>query len=295
MSCFVCVANDELAAIENCGKFESVREGGCHFIGLSWCGCGYSNRKISTRIQANSVRCETKSADDVFLTIQVVVQQEVIKERARDAIYKLTNPKAQIESYVANVIRGEVPKMKLDDVFTQKEELARACRVDVEEKMKEFGFFIHNVLVTDIEPATIVKNAMNEKDANRRLREAASDKGEAEKLLRIKKAEAEAGAVVCAAKADSEAKLLAGQGIARQRGAIIEGLKASLGAAESEISAERVTELLLITQYFDTLEKMAVGNATTVFLPHTPGGLESISEQMRNGFMQGVAGQSMRR
>lgn len=110
------------------------------------------------------------------------------------------------------------------------------------------------------------------------------------RLHRQKQSEADADAVIRAAQADAEAKFLAGQGIARQRGAIIDGLKASLGAAESEISAERVTELLLITQYFDTLEKMAAGNATTVFLPHTPNGLNSVAEQMRNGVLQGAAG-----
>lgn len=109
-------------------------------------------------------------------------------------------------------------------------------------------------------------------------------------LYRMKQSEAAADAVIRAAQADAEAKFLAGQGIARQRGAIIDGLKQSLGAAESEITAERVTELLLITQYFDTLEKMAAGNATTVFLPHTPGGLGSVAEQMRSGVLQGAAG-----
>jgi len=131
---------------------------------------------------------------------------------------------------------------------------------------------------------------MNEKDANRRLREAAVDKGEAEKTMLVKKSEADAEAVVRAAEADAQAKFLAGQGIARQRSAIIDGLKASLGAAESEITPERVTELLLITQYFDTLEKMAAGNATTVFLPHSPGGLTSVAEQMRAGMLEGAAG-----
>jgi len=290
MSCFTCVANDELAAVESCGKFQGVRGGGCHFLGCAYLGCGYETRKISTRIQENAVRCETKTKDDVFVTIKVVVQQEVIKDRAYDAIYKLTNPHSQIESYVANVVRGEVPKMKLDDVFTQKEELAKACRQDVEEKMKEFGFMIHNVLVVDIEPAAIVKAAMNEKDANRRLREAANDKGEADKLLRLKKAEAEASAQVQAAQADAEAKHLAGQGIARQRGAIIDGLKASLGMGESDISPERVTELLLITQYFDTLEKMSHGPANTIFLPHGPAGVNDIAAQIRDGVMQGKMG-----
>ena len=289
--CFAFVSNDELAAVEDCGQFVGpIRGGGCHFLGLKYCGCGFKIKKVSSRIQENTVRCETKTVDDVFVTIRVSVQQEVIKENAYDAIYKLSNPHQQIDSYISNVIRGEVPKLKLDDVFTQKNQLAKVCLEDLQTKMKEFGWFIHNVLVTDIEPAAIVKNAMNEKDANRRLREAAGDKGEADKTLVIKRAEAQALADIKKAEADAEAKFLAGQGIARQRSAIIDGLKASLGAAESEISAERVTELLLITQYFDTLEKMSQGPATTVFLPHQPGGIASIAEQMRSGILEGNAG-----
>lgn len=295
---WACVANDELAAVESCGKFVEIKSGGCHFLGCSFLGFGmsflllcamlmqrrsakhvlsaniphtrkppsaspaprdmsrpprastiarhagrkptaaipaplayrartgalpriaqhqsancarpgplrtsesparparsalfdrllgdcaaYSVKKISTRIQQIAVKCETKTADDVFVTVQVSVQMEVMKDHAYDAIYKLTNASEQIDSYVANVIRGELPKMKLDDIFTQKEELAKACRTDVEAKMKEFGYYIHNVLVTDIEPASVVKAAMNEKDANRRLREAAADKGEADKTI----------------------------------------------------------------------------------------------------------------
>merc|ERR1712216_340929 len=126
--------------------------------------------------------------------------------------------------------------------------------------MAEFGYIIHSVLVTDVDPAPNVKAAMNEINAAQRMREAANDRAEAEKVLKVK-----------AAEADAESKFLQGQGIARQRAAIIDGLKASLGAAEQDITPERVSELLLITQYFDTLEKMAAGPATTIFLPHQPG------------------------
>ena len=167
MSCFACIDNDELGAVESCGKFLYIRDGGCHFLGCNYLGLGYSVRKISARIQQNNVTCETKTADDVFVVIKVSVQMEVMKDHAYEAIYKLTDPHQQIESYVANVVRGELPKMKLDEVFTQKEELAKACRVDVEAKMKEFGYFIHNVQVIEIEPAAIVKKAMNEKARTR--------------------------------------------------------------------------------------------------------------------------------
>ena len=121
---WACVANDQLAAVELCGKFIEIRGGGCHFLGCAYLGCGYAVRKISTRINQIKVQCETKTADDVFVTVQVSVQMEVMKDHAYDAIYKLTDPSQQIDSYVANVIRGELPKMKLDDIFTQKEEVS---------------------------------------------------------------------------------------------------------------------------------------------------------------------------
>merc|ERR1719230_252224 len=145
--------------------------------------------------------------------------------------------------------------------------------------MSEFGYIIHSVLVTDVEPAANVKAAMNEINASRRLREAANDRAEAEKIIKVKEAEA-----------DAQAKFLQGQGIARQRGAIIDGLKESLGAAEQSISPERVTELLLITQYFDTLEKVSQGKGNTIFLSHNPSALGELSQQVRDGMMQGIAG-----
>ena len=154
--------------------------------------------------------------------------------------------------------------------------------------MKEFGWFIHNVLVTDIEPAAIVK--CDERKG--RQPPAARGGGRQGRGRQDARDQARRGAGARrhqAAEADAEAKFLAGQGIARQRSAIIDGLKESLGAAESEISAG-AGELLLITQYFDTLEKMSQGPATTVFLPHQPGGIASIAEQMRSGILEGNAG-----
>merc|ERR1712224_152689 len=143
--------------------------------------------------------------------------------------------------------------------------------------MGEYGYLIHQVLVTDLRPDDKVRHAMNEIDAARRMRVAASEKAEAEKVLKVKAAEAEA-----------ESKFLQGQGVARQRGAIVEGLKQAVGGGH-EMSPKTVQELLLITQYFDILEKLAHGKATTVFMPHTVGNLANTSDDIRNGTMQANA------
>jgi len=279
MNCCICVGSDEIVAVEHFGEFKGIKSGGLHVLGFDLCGMCWSTKRVTSRITENRVRCETKTKDNVFVTIAVAVQQQIIRDSAFDAIYKLTEPSQQIDSYVANVIRGHVPKLDLDEVFVQKDELAQECQNELEKKMHEYGFIIHSVLVTDVEPAANVKAAMNEINASRRLREAANDRAEAEKIIKVKEAEA-----------DAQAKFLQGQGIARQRGAIIDGLKESLGAAEQSISPERVTELLLITQYFDTLEKVSQGKGNTIFLSHNPSALGELSQQVRDGMMQGIAG-----
>jgi regulator of protease activity HflC (stomatin/prohibitin superfamily) len=220
---------------------------------------------------------ETKTKDNVFVKVQVAVQVEVVPEKAYEAIYRLTNPATQIESYVSDVIRGQCPAMKLDDLFESKDEIASAVKDRLSKSMGEYGYLIHQALVTDLRPDEKVRAAMNEIDANRRLRVAATEKAEAEKVLKVK-----------AAEADAESKFLQGQGVARQRTAIVEGLKHAV-AGEQEMSQKTIQELLLITQYFDTLERLAHGNATTVFMPHTVGNLASIADDIRNGTMQAAA------
>lgn len=220
---------------------------------------------------------ETKTKDNVFVKVMVAVQVEVVAEKAYEAIYRLTNPQTQIDSYVSDVVRGQVPAMKLDDLFESKDEIAQAVKERLTKSMGDYGYTIHQALVTDLRPDDKVRHAMNEIDANRRLRIAASEKAEAEKVLKVK-----------AAEADAESKFLQGQGVARQRTAIVEGLKHAVGG-DHEMAPKTVQELLLITQYFDTLERLAHGNATTVFMPHTVGNLANIADDIRNGTMQANA------
>jgi len=273
-NCFICVSPDELAAVEQLGSFKGIRGAGCHFIGCDIGGMIMSTRKISTRVQEYNMNTETKTKDNVFVRVVVAVQVEVVAEKAYEAIYRLTNPSNQIDSYVSDVIRGQVPGMKLDDLFESKDDIAAAVKERLSKSMGEYGYLIHQVLVTDLRPDDKVRHAMNEIDANRRLRVAATEKAEAEKVLKVK-----------AAEADAESKFLQGQGVARQRTAIVEGLKHAVGG-DQEMNPKTVQELLLITQYFDTLERLAQGNATTVFMPHTVGNLSSIAEDIRNGTMQ---------
>ncbi|CAD7945884.1 unnamed protein product [Amoebophrya sp. A120] len=278
-NCLICVSPDKLTAVERCGKYEGIRQPGLHVLGADVFGCCIQTRSVSTRIQQNQVTCSTKTKDDVFVEFVIAVQQEVIRSKAEDAIYRLSNPHVQIDSFVTNVIRSCVPKMTLDEVFAAKDELAVQVQQDLESKMTEFGFQIHSALVVDVNPDGKVKDAMNQINANKRLRLAAADKAEADKIIQVKAAEAEA-----------ESKFLQGQGIAKQRAAIVEGLKASLLLQDGHASPEKVTELLLLTQFFDTLEKMAQGTATTIFMPHGPAGMTSIADQIRNGVMEGNAG-----
>lgn len=223
------------------------------------------------------MHCETKTKDNVFVKVITAVQVEVVPEKAYEAIYRLTDPSNQIDSYVSDVIRGQVPAMKLDDLFESKDEIAQAVKDRLSKSMGEYGYLIHQVLITDLRPDDKVRAAMNEIDANRRLRVAATEKAEAEKVLKVK-----------AAEADAESKFLQGQGVARQRTAIVEGLKHAVGG-DTEMSPQTVQELLLITQYFDTLERLAHGQATTVFMPHTVGNLANIADDIRNGTMQASA------
>eukprot|EP00011_Vannellida_sp_DIVA3-517-6-12_P003664 CAMPEP_0114627932 /NCGR_PEP_ID=MMETSP0168-20121206/12555_1 /TAXON_ID=95228 ORGANISM="Vannella sp., Strain DIVA3 517/6/12" /NCGR_SAMPLE_ID=MMETSP0168 /ASSEMBLY_ACC=CAM_ASM_000044 /LENGTH=267 /DNA_ID=CAMNT_0001839289 /DNA_START=59 /DNA_END=858 /DNA_ORIENTATION=- len=238
--------------------------------------------RVSLRVQQLDVDCETKTADNVFVNVVVSVQYQVIRDSAYDAFYRLTNPKEQIRAYVFDVVRASVPKIALDDVFETKDDIAVDVKAELAKSMGEFGYQIIQTLITDIQPAANVKKAMNEINAAQRLRVAASDKAEAEKIL-----------VVKAAEADAESKYLSGVGIARQRKAIVEGLRDSVMTFAENVegtSAQDVMDLVLVTQYFDTLKDIgASSRSSTVFVPHSPGAVASVASEVRQGFLEASA------
>lgn len=220
--------------------------------------------------------------DNVFVTVVASIQYRALADKATDAFYKLSNTRSQIQAYVFDVIRASVPKLNLDDVFEQKNQIAKAVEDELEKAMSAYGYEIVQTLIVDIEPDEHVKRAMNEINAAARLRAAANEKAEAEKIVQIKRAEG-----------DAEAKYLAGLGVARQRQAIIDGLRDSVLGFSVNVpgtTAKDALDMVLITQYFDTMKEIgASSKSSAVFIPHGPGAVSDIAGQIRQGLLQGSA------
>jgi regulator of protease activity HflC (stomatin/prohibitin superfamily) len=270
LSSFFTVRTAEVAVITRFGKFLRVAD-----PGLNWKRPFFDTVAgiVSLRVNQISLTMETKTKDNVFVTIPISVQNRVRPEKVYDAYYKLSDPVAQIKSYVEQVILGHVPSMTLDEVFASQSSIAAAVKQELDADMSTFGYEIVNVLVTDIVPDQKVKSAMNDINAAQREQVAANARGEAEKILVVKKAEAEA-----------ESKALQGQGIANQRRAIIEGLQVSVEQFQKAVegaTSKEVMQLVLVTQYFDTLKSIGESDKTnTLFLSHSPAAVNEVSEQI---------------
>lgn len=275
MGAFFVVKQQTVGLIERFGKFRRLAQAGLRFkIPVM----DKLVARLNMRVQQLDVVVETKTADDVFVHLKVSVQYFVIPEKVYEAFYKLSNVHQQITAFVFDLTRARVPKLKLDDLFEKKDEIADAVRSELGHTMSEFGYDILKALVTDIEPDSKVKEAMNEINAATRMRMAASEKGEADRILKVKAAEAEA-----------QSKALQGKGIADQRKAIIEGLRDSVEQFQQAVegsSAKDVMTLVLMTQYFDTLQNIGEHSHTnTIMLPHSPGGLTAIADQIRDAMV----------
>ncbi len=272
---FFTVNTAQVAVITRFGKFLRVAD-----AGLNW-KMPYFDKvagMVSLRVNQITLTMETKTKDNVFVTIPISVQNRVRPEKVFDAFYKLSDPVAQIKSYVEQVILGHVPGMTLDEVFASQSSIAAAVKQELDSDMSTFGYEIVNVLVTDIVPDSKVKSAMNDINAAQREQVAANARGEAEKILVVKKAEAEA-----------ESKALQGQGIANQRKAIIEGLQVSIEQFQKVVdgaSSRDVMQLVLVTQYFDTLKSIGESDKTnTLFLSHSPASVKEVSDQILDSML----------
>ena len=267
LSTFFTVRQQTAVSIERFGKFESIRHSG---LQMKIPIIDKVAARISLKIQQLDVIVETKTLDDVFVKIKVSVQFVVIKEKVYDAIYKLEYPHDQITSYVFDVVRAEVPKMTLDDVFVKKDDIAIAVKREVQESMETYGYDIIKTLVTDIDPDAQVKAAMNRINAAEREKVAAQYEGDAQRILIVEKAKAEA-----------ESKRLQGQGIADQRREIARGLVESVDVLQKVgVSSQEASALIVVTQHYDTLQ--AVGQQTKsnlILLPNSP---EAGTEMLNN-------------
>jgi regulator of protease activity HflC (stomatin/prohibitin superfamily) len=277
LSGFFQVHTAEAVVVQRMGKFERVASAGINFK-LPW--LDQIAGRIDLRVQQLALDVETKTKDNVFVKIPVSVQYHVIPDHVYEAFYKLANPRQQISSYVFNVILGHVPKMNLDDAFLQQSDIAVAIKQGLDDVMKTYGYAIDQALVTDIQPDDKVKAAMNEINAAQREQVAATARGEAEKILKVKQAEAEA-----------ESKALQGQGIANQRKAIIEGLKDSVEAFSKAVEGSTpkdVMMLVLVTQYLDTMKEIGSNDrSNTILMSHSPGAVSDLYRQMQDAVLIG--------
>lgn len=268
--CVQCIRTQEVGIVEDLGQFKKLLSPGLHL--MCWPFSGVVGT-LSLRIQQLDVYCETKTKDNVFVQVAVAVQYRVLTSSAYEAFYRLTDPRGQIQSYVFDVIRSTIPKMELDESFASKDEIAGNVQQSLTQVMQDYGYEIKNTLVTDISPDSKVKASMNEINASRRLKEAASHKAEADKTRLVK-----------AAEADAEARYLSGLGVARQRKAIVQGLQSSVAEFSTEVKGttpKDVMDILLLSQYFDTLS--AVG-ANNLFLEHDPSTVAKLQASVRSSF-----------
>ncbi len=258
ISAFFIVKQQTAAVIERFGRFNSIRHSGLQMkIPLVDRIAG----KLSLKIQQLDVMVETKTLDDVFVRLKVSVQYKVIRDKVYDAFYKLDYPHDQITSYVFDVVRAEVPKMKLDDVFVRKDDIAIAVKTELNDAMVDYGYDIIKTLVTDIDPDAQVKEAMNRINAAEREKIAAQFEGDAQRILIVEKAKAEA-----------ESKRLQGQGIADQRREIARGLEESVEVLNKVgINSQEASALIVVTQHYDTLQSIGEEtNSNLILLPNSP-------------------------
>ena len=261
------VKQQSAAVVERFGKFISVRQSG---LQIKFPIVDRVAGRLSLRVQQLDVVVETKTKDDVFVKVKVSVQFKVIKDKVYDAFYKLDFPQDQITSYVFDVVRAEVPKMILDDVFEKKDDIAIAVKSELNDAMINYGFDIIKTLVTDIDPDAQVKESMNRINASEREKVAAQFEGDAQRILIVERAKAEA-----------ESKRLQGQGIADQRREIARGLEDSVKVLNNvDINSQEASALIVVTQHYDTLQSVgSASNSNLILMPNSP---QAGSEMLNN-------------
>ena len=267
------VKQQTAAVVERFGKFIGVRNSGLQFkIPVFDKIAG----RINLKIQQLDVVVETKTKDDVFVRLKISVQFQVVKDKVYDAFYKLENPHDQITSYVFDVVRAEVPKMKLDDVFERKDDIAIAVKRELNEAMSSYGFDIIKTLVTDIDPDMQVKAAMNRINAAEREKVAAEFEAEADRIK-----------IVAKARAEAESKRLQGQGIADQRREIARGLEESVDVLNNVgINSQEASALIVVTQHYDTLQSMGEQtNSNLILMPNSPQAGSNMLNDMITSFV----------
>lgn len=264
------VRQQTVVIIERFGKYQTTSGSGIH-VRLPF-GIDKIAARIQLRLLQSEIVVETKTKDNVFVTLNVATQYRVNEQNVTDAYYKLMRPEAQIKSYIEDALRSSVPKLTLDELFEKKDEIALEVQHQVAEEMSTYGYVIVKTLITKVEPDAEVKQSMNEINAAQRKRVAAQELANADKIK-----------IVTAAEAEAEKDCLHGVGIAQQRKAIVDGLAESiqeLKNANVGMTEEQIMSILLTNQYLDTLNTFAAKGNQTLFLPNHPEGIEDIRTQI---------------
>ena len=270
------VKSQTAGLIERLGRYHATAHEGLNFK-LPFIDRIVVRRNL--KIVQQDIEVETKTKDNVFVRTKVSVQYQIIRDKVHDSYYRLSDPIAQIESYIFDVVRSEIPKLTLDEVFVNKDTVALAVKESLEESMDDFGFMIIKTLITDIDPDEKVKQSMNEINAAERLRDAAMAKAEAEKI-----------GIVMQAEAHAESKRLQGMGMANQRKEIAAGLKSSIeDLKQSGINNEEVLTILLITQHYDALEAMSKNaHSNTIMVPYSSSNVTAMRDQIQEAILTTV-------
>ncbi|MGB0778447.1 MAG: SPFH domain-containing protein [Flavobacteriaceae bacterium] len=265
---FFVVKQQTTVIVERFGKFQSIRQSG---LSARLPIIDQIAGRVSLKIQQLDVIVETKTQDDVFVQLKISVQFQILREKVYDAFYQLQNPHDQLTAYIFDTVRAEVPKMKLDDVFEKKDDIAQAIKRELKEAMLSYGYDIVKALVTDIDPDRQVKEAMNRINAAEREKVAAQFEGDAQRILIVEKAKAEA-----------ESKRLQGKGIADQRREIARGLEESVDVLnKAGINSQEASALIVITQHYDTLQSIGSDtNSNLILLPNNPNAASSMLNDM---------------
>mmetsp|Transcript_131576 Transcript_131576/g.281328 ORF Transcript_131576/g.281328 Transcript_131576/m.281328 type:complete len:315 (-) Transcript_131576:88-1032(-) len=270
--CITCVPSGSVAVVQQFGRFKGYVEPGL----ACFCPPFTSLREVSLAVVQLDCQTECKTRDNVTLTVATAVQYRINKAMIKQAVFDIVDPQAQIRALVDDVLRSTLPTMDLDSAYSAKDQVCQAMVRSVKNSMAVYGFDVINILITDLRPEPSVLQAMNAINASRRQREAALEQGEAQKILMVK-----------AAEADSEAKFLQGQGVARMRTAIADGFKESMETmASGGLSPQDAMHMMITTQYIDTMKDFATStNSTAVMVPHGPGAVKEIEAQVRDGFL----------
>jgi len=293
MGCCYCIETGNVGLLETFGEYKRTLEPGLTCI----CPCMDQVVVINKKVQCLEVRCESKTVDNVFVHVEVSVQYQVTD--AKTCNYTLDEPEKQIEAYVFDVIRAEVPKLDLNEVFEKKEQLSEAVKTELSETMSAYGIKICNTPVTNIDPDHKVKHSLNQIVTNKNMKVAMSEKADSDAIVVTRLAAAHGKKMIITAEADAEAKYQSGIGLSRQRKAIVDGLSESVQLFQEGVpgvDAKTVMDLIMITQYFDMMEKIGTSpsrGTNTLFIPNNVGEVYNLAKQLRGDFgtqMENAAG-----